>query len=126
MRETWEAPPVFDAAPARLNIVIPGPDEFRMPEGGLNIRLHDTVLGMEARLHDFKRDAMLAFVRANRLNRGITSGARTPKIGLVTTRKSYPDVRQALDALGTDEGQAHDSAMPIAKIAYPSPNRPPV
>ena len=44
-----------------------------MPAGGLNIRLGDTVLGMEARLHDYKRDAMLAFVRANKLNRIITS-----------------------------------------------------
>ena len=47
-----------------------------MPPGGLNIRLGDTVLGQEARLHDFKRDAMLAFVRANKLNRMICSGGR--------------------------------------------------
>ena len=47
-----------------------------MPEGGLGIRLGDTFLGMEARLHDYKRDAMLAFIRANKLNRIITSGGR--------------------------------------------------
>ncbi len=45
-----------------------------MPPGGLNIRLGDSVLGQEARLHDYKRDAMLAFVRANKLNRMITLG----------------------------------------------------
>ncbi len=50
-----------------------------MPEGGLNIRLRDTILGQEARLHDYKRDAMLAFVRANKLNRYITSGGRKPE-----------------------------------------------
>src|SRR5213595_1282939 len=59
MHETVEATAVVDGSLDRLNIVIPGPDEFRMPEGGLNIRLNDTVLGMEARLHDYKRDAML-------------------------------------------------------------------
>ena len=74
-----------------------------MPEGGLNIRLDDTVLGMEARLHDYKRDAMLAFIRANKLNKVITSGGRNPKIGVITTGKSYLDVRQALDELGIDE-----------------------
>ena len=40
----------------------------RCREGGLNIRLSDPSLGMEARLHDYKRAAMLAFVRANKLN----------------------------------------------------------
>ena len=81
-----------------------------MPEGGLNIRLDDTVLGMEARLHDYKRDAMLAFVRANKLNRVITSGGRNPKIGVITTGKSYLDVRQALDELGIDEVKCNDWA----------------
>ena len=93
----------------------------RCREGGLNIRLGDTVLGMEARLHDYKRDAMLAFVRANKLNRIITSGGRNPKIGVITTGKSYLDVRQALDELGIDEvklqrlGPAHlQDRLPVA------------
>jgi indolepyruvate ferredoxin oxidoreductase len=46
---------------------------------------------------------MLAFVRANKLNRIITSGGREPKIGIITTGKSYLDVRQAFDELGIDE-----------------------
>ena len=65
---------------------------------------------MEARLHDYKRDAMLAFVRANKLNRVITSGGRNPKIGVITTGKSYLDVRQALDELGIDEVKCNDWA----------------
>src|SRR5689334_8211445 len=121
MHETVEATAVVDGALDRLNIVIPGPDEFRMPEGGLNIRLHDTVLGMEARLHDYKRDAMLAFVRANKLNKVITSGGRNPKIGVITTGKSYLDVRQALDELGIDEVNCNDFGLRIDKIACPWP-----
>jgi indolepyruvate ferredoxin oxidoreductase len=121
MHETVESTAVVDGALDRLNIVIPGPDEFRMPEGGLNIRLNDTVLGMEARLHDYKRDAMLAFVRANRLNKVITTGGRNPKIGVVTAGKSYLDVRQALDELGIDEVKCNDLGLRIDKIACPWP-----
>src|SRR4029078_3581402 len=36
------------------------PDDFTMPPGGLNIRLGDQALLKEARLHDFKRAAILA------------------------------------------------------------------
>src|ERR1700704_3806379 len=121
MHETGEATAVVDGALDRLNIVIPGPDEFRMPEGGLNIRLNDTVLGMEARLHDFKRDAMLAFVRANKLNRDIMSGGRNPKIGVITVGKSYLDVRQALDELGLDEVKCNNLGLRVHKIACPWP-----
>ena len=99
----------------------PRPDDFAMPEGGLNIRLGDTVLGMEARLHDYKRDAMLAFVRANKLNRVITSGGRNPKIGVITPGKSYLDVRQALDELGIDEVKCNDLGLRIDKVACPWP-----
>jgi len=121
MHETVEATAVVDGSLDRLNIAIPGPDEFKMPDGGLNIRLHDTVLGMEARLHDYKRDAMLAFVRANKLNKVIASGGRTPRIGVITTGKSYLDVRQALDELGIDEVKCNDFGLRIDKIACPWP-----
>jgi indolepyruvate ferredoxin oxidoreductase len=121
MHDTVESTAVIDGSLDRLNIVIPGSDEYRMPEGGLNIRLNDTVLGMEARLHDFKRDAMLAFVRANRLNRVITAGGRNPKIGIITVGKSYLDVRQALDELGLDEVKCNDLGLRIHKIACPWP-----
>ena len=92
-----------------------------MPEGGLNIRLRDTILGQEARLHDYKRDAMLAFVRANKLNKYITSGGRKPKIGIITVGKSYLDVRQALDELGIDEVRCNDLGIRLYKIACPWP-----
>src|SRR5688572_16223245 len=92
-----------------------------MPPGGLNIRFNGPILGMEARLHDYKRDAMLAFIRANKLNKVITSGGRNPKIGVITTGKSYLDVRQALDELGIDEVRCNDLGLRIHKIACPWP-----
>ena len=119
MHETVESTAVIDGSMERVNIVLP--DDFAMPEGGLNIRLHDTILGQEARLHDYKRDAMLAFVRANKLNKYITSGGRRPKIGIITVGKSYLDVRQALDELGIDEVKCNDLGIRLYKIGCPWP-----
>ena len=50
MHETVESTAVIDGSLERVNIVIP--QDFEMLEGGLNIRLRDTILGQEARLHD--------------------------------------------------------------------------
>src|SRR5215468_638367 len=119
MHETVESTAVVDGSLERVKIVIP--DDFRMPEGGLNIRLNDTILGMEARLYDYKRDAMLAFVRANKLNRYITSGGRDAKIGIITVGKSYLDVRQALDELSIDEAMCNDLGLRLFKVACPWP-----
>ncbi|HET7849370.1 MAG TPA: indolepyruvate ferredoxin oxidoreductase family protein [Pseudolabrys sp.] len=119
MHETVESTGVVDAGLDRIRIVTP--DDFRMPEGGLNIRLHDTILGQEARLHDYKRDAMLAFVLANRLNRIVTSGGFNPKVGVITTGKAYLDVRQALDELGIDELKANRLGLRLLKIGCPWP-----
>jgi indolepyruvate ferredoxin oxidoreductase len=114
MHETIESTAAIDASLDRINIVLP--TDFQMPEGGLNIRLSDPILAQEARLHDFKRDAMLAFVRANGLNRIITSGGREPKIGIITTGKSYLDVRQALDELGIDEVGCNQLGVRLYKV----------
>jgi indolepyruvate ferredoxin oxidoreductase len=119
MHETVESTGVVDGSIDRVKIVTP--DDFRMPEGGLNIRLADTILGQEARLHDYKRDAMLAFVRANKLNKIITSGGRNPKVGIITTGKAYLDVRQALDELGLDEVKCNDLGIRLFKVGCPWP-----
>ena len=115
MHETVESTGTIDGSLDRIKIVTP--TDFAMPPGGLNIRLNDTILGMEARLHDYKRDAMLAFIRANKLNKLVTSGGRNPKIGIITTGKAYLDVRQALDELGLDEVKCNDVGLRICKVA---------
>jgi indolepyruvate ferredoxin oxidoreductase len=123
MHDTVESTGVVDGSLDRVKIIIP--TDFVMPPGGLNIRLGDSILGQEARLHDFKRDAMLAFVRANRLNKTITSGGRAPKIGIITTGKAYLDVRQALDELGIDELKCNDLGIRLLKIGcvWPIPRQ---
>ena len=119
MHETVESTAVVDGGLERVSIVLP--TDFALPEGGLNIRLRDTILGMEARLHDYKRDAMLAFVAANKLNKYIASGGPKARIGVITTGKSYLDVRQALDELGIDEVRCNDLGLRLFKIACPWP-----
>jgi indolepyruvate ferredoxin oxidoreductase len=119
MHETIESTAAIDASLERINIVIP--TDFPMPDGGLNIRLNDPILAQEARLHDFKRDAMLAFLRANKINHTITSGGRNPKIGIITTGKSYLDVRQAFDELGIDEVKCNELGIRLYKVGCPWP-----
>src|SRR5215203_3846454 len=121
VKENIESTASVDGSLDRVKIVIPGDDAFRMPPGGLNIRTPDGFLEQEARLQDFKRDAMLAFVRANNLNHIVLSGGRQPKIGVITVGKSYLDVRQALDELGVDEVKANDMGLRLYKVACPWP-----
>jgi len=100
------------------------PDDFIMPKGGLNIRLNDHPTVQEARLHQYKLDAIRAYVRANRLNQTIYSGGKSPKIGIVSTGKSYMDVLQALDELGIDQTRANKIGLSLYKIAMPWPLEP--
>jgi indolepyruvate ferredoxin oxidoreductase len=119
VHETVESTAVIDGSMERVKIVMP--DDFCIPDGGLNIRLGDTIADMEARLHEYKRDAMLAFVRANKLNRTVISGGRDPKIGIIAPGKSYLDVRQALDELSLDEIKCNDFGIRLYKVACPWP-----
>ncbi len=119
VKDNIESTASIDSSLDRVNIVIP--QDYAMPEGGLNIRPGDSILGQEARLQDYKRDAMIAFIKANRLNRMITSGGQKPRIGIITTGKSYLDVRQAFDDLGIDEVRANDLGLRLYKVACPWP-----
>ncbi len=119
VKDNIESTASVDGSIDRVKIEIP--TDFAMPPGGLNIRPRDPFLEQEARLHDFKRDAMLAFVRANSLNKMILSGGRNPKIGIITVGKSYLDVREAMDELGLDEVKANDMGLRLFKIACPWP-----
>jgi len=124
VKDNIESTATDDGRIDRMKIVIPSEDEFRMPPGGLNIRLNDPPLAKEARLHDFKRPAMLAFARANKLDRIIMSGGPSPKLGIITTGKSYLDVRQALDELGIDEVKANQFGIRLYKVGMVWPLEP--
>src|SRR5690606_2260908 len=56
-----------------------------------------------------------------KINRTITSGGRNPKIGIITTGKSYLDVRQALDELRIDEVRCNELGIRLHKVGCPWP-----
>ena len=85
--------------PDHVSIQLPSVEE--LPLGGLNVRWPDSPIAQEQRLLDYKGDAALAYIRANRLN---FTAIDSPSawFGLVAAGKSYLDTRQALDDLGLD------------------------
>ena len=111
VKDNIEATSTVDGRIDRIDIKIP--EDFTPPPGGLNIRLGDQALDKEARLQDFKRPAILAFARANKIDRLVTTGGANAKIGIITTGKSYLDVRQALDELGIDEVRCNEIGLRI-------------
>ncbi len=124
VKDNAEGTGTVDASLDRIALQLPGTDEYVMPPGGLNIRLGDTPLSREARLHDHKRAAILAFAKANNLDRLIYSGGGRPRIGIITAGKSYADTRQALEDLGIDEARAETLGMSLLKVAMVWPLQP--
>jgi len=119
--ENMDSSASVEIDPMALEILTP--EDFEMPAGGLNVRWPDPWLEQEARLHDYKLPAVLAFARANRLDRVMLGSAR-PRIGIVTVGKSYLDVRQALDDLGISDREAEELGLAIYKVAMPWPLEP--
>src|SRR5579863_1526995 len=114
IKDTIESTAVVDTSLDRVQPVTP--TDHILPPGGLNIRTPDGVLEQEARLQEHKRDAVVAWLAANKINRTIISGGPDPKIGIITAGKSYLDVRQALDDLGIDEARCNALGLRIFKV----------
>ena len=105
-------------------IQIAEPDDFEMPEAGLNIGfVTGGLLGVEERLFHQRLPAVQAFVRANGMDRRPIDSPRK-RLGIVTTGKAYLDVRQALEELGIDEQKALDLGLSIYKVALTWPLEP--
>jgi indolepyruvate ferredoxin oxidoreductase len=119
--ETMDSSASIAVDPGRVDIILP--EDFTMPPGGLNIRWPDPPLDQEARLHRFKIPAAIAFARANRLDRVVIDAPR-PRLGIVTTGKSYLDVRQALEELGIGDEEAAVLGLRLYKVAMPWPLEP--
>ncbi|MFN3548892.1 MAG: indolepyruvate ferredoxin oxidoreductase family protein, partial [Mesorhizobium sp.] len=118
VKENIESTASVDVSLDRLNVVLP---EIDLPPGGLNIRHELDQMGQEARLHNFKRAAASAFIRANGINRIVYSGGADARIGIITIGKSYLDVRQALEDIGIDEARANRIGVRLFKLGCPWP-----
>ncbi len=121
IKDNIEATAAIDGSLERIEIVLP---EFDMPPGGLNIRPSIHPLEQEALLHDYKKPAAIAFIRANKLNRVMMRGGPKARIGIASLGKSWLDTLQALDVLGIDEKRAADLGLRLYKIAAPWPLEP--
>ena len=107
--------------PHRLKFT--APTDFERPAGGLNIDVEYYPIPYEERLLEQKLPAVLAFARANPVDRVILAAPR-PRIGIVTAGKAYLDLRQALDDLGIDEAAAAEMGVAVYKLALTWPIEP--
>ena len=120
VKDNVESTASIDASPERFTQVIP---DFDMPDGGLAIRVSDTPQEQEMRLHRHKMRAVQAYLRANPLN-PITIKAHQPRVGIISTGKSYLDVLQALEELGLDPARAASLGLSVMKVGVPWPLEP--
>jgi indolepyruvate ferredoxin oxidoreductase len=126
LADTVESSASIAADPFALQIELP--EDFCMPEGGLNCKLSSDTLGIQARkqealMQDYKIYAAIAYARANRLNR-ITIDSPHARLGIVASGKSYMDVLEALEELGISEQTAAESGIRLFKVAMPWPLEP--
>jgi len=121
LHDTVEATASINVDVERIKVVIP--NDFTLPEDGLNIRFPDTPHAQDKRIHEYKVDAVRAFCRSNKLDRTIWHGG-IAKIGVVTVGKSYLDTRLAFDELGIDETKAERLGVRLYKVAMPWPLEP--
>ncbi len=96
------------------------PEDFTIPEGGVHIRRGDVPVEQEARMREAKLPAVLAFARANQLNRVVIDSPR-PRLNIVATGKSYSDTRQAFVDLGIDEALAARLGIRLIKVGMSWP-----
>ncbi|KTB99330.1 indolepyruvate ferredoxin oxidoreductase [Pseudomonas syringae ICMP 11168] len=119
--ENVDSSAVVEVDPLRIKTRIP--DDFDLPEGGLHIRWPDPPLAQEARLNTYKIYAARAFARANQLNKVVIDSAQ-PRLGIITTGKSYLDVRQALEELGIDQELCEKVGIRVLKVGMSWPLEP--
>lgn len=126
LADTVESSASINADPYAVQTVLP--EEFVLPEGGLNCRLSTDTLGVQARkqealMQDYKIYAAMAYARANHLNR-VTIDSEKARLGIVASGKSYMDVLDALAELGITEQVAANIGIRLFKVSMPWPLEP--
>ncbi len=111
--DTVESSGIVSLDPFRIKSILPA--DLILPPDGLNIRWPDAALEQELRLQHTKVYAAMAYARANGLDRIVLDSPRA-RLGIVTTGKSYLDVRQALDDLCIDAARAAEIGIRVYKV----------
>jgi indolepyruvate ferredoxin oxidoreductase len=126
LADTVESSASIEADP--FHVLTRLPEDFVMPEGGLNSRLLSDMVGVQARkwealMQDYKIYAALAYARTNQLNR-TTIDAPNARLGIIASGKSYMDVLEALEELGITEDNAAQIGIRLFKVSMPWPLEP--
>lgn len=119
--DTIETTGVVDLAGEKQSFVIP--EDFEMPEGGLNLRWPDAILEQDERLQEHKAYAAIAFARANGVDQLIYD-SKQPRFGIVASGKAYENVREALRHIGIDSKIADQIGLRLYKVRMPWPLEP--
>ncbi|MCY4217826.1 MAG: indolepyruvate ferredoxin oxidoreductase family protein [Gammaproteobacteria bacterium] len=110
-----------DLDEGRINIVLP--EDCEIPPEGLNAQWPTTPLEQERLLNRYRIYAARAFAYSNRLNR-IMLNTDNPRLGIVTSGKSYLDVMEAMSDLGIDKETASQIGIRILKVGMSWPLEP--
>ncbi|MBU0801076.1 MAG: indolepyruvate ferredoxin oxidoreductase family protein, partial [Alphaproteobacteria bacterium] len=121
--ETVETSGTVDLSRENREILIPDETEFVMPPGGVHIRLGDIPRDIDWRLQNYKLFACHAFARKNNIDRTVMDSPK-PRFGIITSGKSYGDVRQALIELGITEEIAAEIGLRVYKVGMTWPLEP--
>jgi indolepyruvate ferredoxin oxidoreductase len=121
LADTMDSGVTIDVGISRHRFVTP--ENFRLPPGGLGIRLKDQPLDKERRMRTQKIPAALAFARANRIDR-VMWGSSRPRLGIVCQGQAYKDVIEAFSAMGISRQEAADLGIAIYKVGMPWPLEP--
>ncbi|THH37026.1 indolepyruvate ferredoxin oxidoreductase family protein [Aliishimia ponticola] len=108
--ETVESGQSFDLAPDRVFVT---PD-FTPPPSGLHYRWPDLPGPQIEERMEAKKAAVLAFARANPIDRA--EWGHAARFGIVTTGKSHLDTLEALRLLGVDQTRAAELGIDIYKV----------
>ncbi len=119
--DTIETTGVVDLAGEQRQFVIP--DDYEMPEGGLNLRWPDAILAQDERLQEHKGYAAIAFARANGIDQ-LVYDSKKPRLGIVASGKAFENVREALRQLSIDEKTADEIGLRLYKVRMPWPLEP--
>ena len=119
--ETVETTSVVDLGQEQRRFVLP--EDFELPQGGLNLRWPDPPLVQDERLQELKGYAAIAFARANGVDL-VTMDAEKARLGIVASGKAYEDVVQALTDLGIGTAERAAIGLRLYKVRMPWPLEP--
>ena len=122
VNETVTATSTVEIDPDRISINLP--QDTVGPEGGIHIRPEYDPLGQDVRMVRHKLPRVLAYARANRLDRVAFGHSRPTRLGIVTSGKAYLDCVAALHQLDIDETKAKAMGIGLYKVGMVWPLEP--